>query len=73
MNVCSSGNEHQSEFKRRRHHSGISVSDVEDIAEDFSYMELRNVVNVSNGTFSWSLDNKEAVLKEINLKIPMGK
>ncbi|PVD32870.1 hypothetical protein C0Q70_08317 [Pomacea canaliculata] len=68
-----SGNEHQSEFKRRRHHSGISVSDVEDIAEDFSYMELRNVVNVSNGSFSWSLDNKEAVLKEINLKIPMGK
>ncbi|KAK7499155.1 hypothetical protein BaRGS_00009702 [Batillaria attramentaria] len=39
------------EYKRRRHHSGVSTGDIEDVTEDMVFLELRNAVEI----FFWQL------------------
>ncbi|XP_070204431.1 ATP-binding cassette sub-family C member 9-like [Littorina saxatilis] len=63
----------QGEYKRRRHHSGVSMGDFEEGNMDLAFFELRNSIEIVNGNFSWYLETKELALKDINVKIPMGK
>ena len=58
---------------RKRHTSGVSTEDEEEVAEKVTVIEARMVVEISNGSFSWDLVTKDPVLKDINLKIPTGK
>ncbi|VDI08555.1 Hypothetical predicted protein [Mytilus galloprovincialis] len=58
---------------RQRHTSGVSTEDEDEIAEKFTLIEARMVVEINNGSFSWDLSSKEPTLNDINVKIPTGK
>lgn len=70
--IIFSANDGQPEYKRRRHHSGVSSCDIDDIAEELVFMEARIAVELSGGNFSWDLKSREVFLKDINVKIPTG-
>lgn len=59
---------------RRRHTSGVSTEDEEEVSENLTVIEAKNVFEISDGAFSWHLDREEEIaLKDINVKIPVGK
>ncbi|XP_033748591.1 LOW QUALITY PROTEIN: ATP-binding cassette sub-family C member 9-like [Pecten maximus] len=58
---------------RRRHTSGVSTEDEDDVADVTTVIEPRATVEVVHGNFSWELESKELSLKNINIKIPSGK
>ncbi|CAC5426428.1 ABCC9 [Mytilus coruscus] len=58
---------------RQRHTSGVSTEDEDEIAEKFTLIEARMVVEINNGSFSWDLSTQEPALNDINVKIPTGK
>ncbi|KAK3084802.1 hypothetical protein FSP39_019339 [Pinctada imbricata] len=58
---------------RRRHTSGVSTGDEEEIADCVTLVEPRMVIEISNGNFSYDLNTKEVYLRNVNLKIPTGK
>ncbi|KAL8596886.1 hypothetical protein ACOMHN_065836 [Nucella lapillus] len=68
-----SSSEGPGEYKRRRHHSGVSTGDIDDMHEELAFLEPSNVIEIFSGNFSWSLETKEPALKDINVKIPGGK
>ena len=70
--VCLSSNNAHVEYKRRRHHSGISTGDFDDANDDLVFLELRYAVEIFDGNFSWNLETKELALKNISVKFPMG-
>ncbi|XP_055997063.1 ATP-binding cassette sub-family C member 8-like isoform X2 [Ostrea edulis] len=60
--------------QRRRHTSGVSTEDEEEVAENVTVMEAKNVFEICDGEFSWHLNKEdESALKNINVKIPVGK
>lgn len=69
---CFSSSDGQAEYKRRRHHSGVSAGDFDDLNEDMVFLEPRSAVEIFDGNFSWNLETKELALKNISVKIPMG-
>lgn len=59
---------------RRRHTSGVSTEDEEEVSENLTVIEAKNVFEINDGAFSWHLDHEEEIaLKDINVKIPVGK
>ncbi|OWF53711.1 ATP-binding cassette sub-family C member 9 [Mizuhopecten yessoensis] len=61
------------ESGRRRHTSGVSTEDEDDVADVTTVIEPRATVEVNHGNFSWELESKELSLKNIDIKIPSGK
>jgi ABC-type transport system involved in cytochrome bd biosynthesis fused ATPase/permease subunit len=52
----------------------VSTEDEEEVAENVTVMEAKNVFEICEGEFSWHLDKEEeSSLKNINVKIPVGK
>lgn len=59
---------------RRRHTSGVSTEDEEEVSENLTTIEAKNVFEITDGEFSWHLNKEDEVaLKDINVKIPVGK
>lgn len=59
---------------RRRYISGVFIEDEEEVSENFIVIEVKNVFEISDGVFFWYLDrDEEIVLKDINVKIFVGK
>ncbi|XP_052239294.1 ATP-binding cassette sub-family C member 9-like isoform X2 [Dreissena polymorpha] len=52
--------------QRRRHHSNVSI-------EETQYDDLPYALEITDGSFSWDLEKREPMLKNIQLKIPHGK
>ncbi|XP_060072663.1 ATP-binding cassette sub-family C member 9-like [Ylistrum balloti] len=61
------------ESGRRRHTSGVSTEDEDDVADVTTVIEPRATVEVSHGNFSWELETRELSLKNIDIRIPSGK
>ncbi|XP_076452886.1 ATP-binding cassette sub-family C member 9-like [Babylonia areolata] len=69
-----SSSEGHGEYKRRRHHSGVSTGDLDDdVHDDLALMEPSNVIEIFSGNFTWDLETRELTLKDINVKVPGGK
>lgn len=59
---------------RRRYISGVFIEDEEEVSENFIVIEVKNVFEINDGVFFWYLDyEEEIVLKDINVKIFVGK
>lgn len=62
------------DLARRRYISGVFIEDEEEVSENFIVIEVKNVFEISDGVFFWYLDyEEEIVLKDINVKIFVGK
>lgn len=62
------------DLARRRYISGVFIEDEEEVSENFIVIEVKNVFEINDGVFFWYLDNEEEiVLKDINVKIFVGK
>lgn len=62
------------DLARRRYISGVFIEDEEEVSENFIVIEVKNVFEINDGVFFWYLDrDEEIVLKDINVKIFVGK
>lgn len=62
------------DLARRRYISGVFIEDEEEVFENFIVIEVKNVFEINDGVFFWYLDyEEEIVLKDINVKIFVGK
>lgn len=62
------------DLARRRYISGVFIEDEEEVSENFIVIEVKNVFEINDGVFFWYLDyEEEIVLKDINVKIFVGK
>lgn len=62
------------DLARRRYISGVFIEDEDEVSENFIVIEVKNVFEINDGVFFWYLDyEEEIVLKDINVKIFVGK